>query len=274
MKVRLYDSERPQDRNLLNALYTGFVSCGCSVEVHKLSSYRTPADAPELTVFIGERGENKRPFKAIRGWGKQVLLVERGYFNPTRYYRLALNYAQPYYLIDARYSPQRLETLGVRLENAWNRAARAVLLVEPSEEYLAFHDLPRAYTKVVRETIEREIERKGLNLHVDVHPESARHYVRLQDYLCVVSYGSNLSVEAVRLGIPTVSLGTDFSDPVYCISLRKPADAVDPCCPLHSQRLRYLSALAWCQFSLAEIAGGFAWDTVSEWLLQRRKAEA
>ena len=72
----------------------------------------------------------------------------------------------------------------------------------------------------------------------------------------VVSHGGNIGSDAVMLGRPHVALGPS---PALCVSAKRIGEKV---VPTETERHRWMKALAYCQYSMDEIADGTMWKWV------------
>ena len=77
----------------------------------------------------------------------------------------------------------------------------------------------------------------------------------------MVTYNSIATVEAVQYGIPAFGLAPTAADPVCSNDLTQ---IENPCKPHEDVVYKWLSSIAYGQFSLDEILTGQAWQLVLE----------
>jgi hypothetical protein len=94
----------------------------------------------------------------------------------------------------------------------------------------------------------------------------------LQNCHAVVTHGSNAAVEAIVAGVPAivVSRGACAAEPVAELDDQR---AGRPFFPSEERRRQWAANLAYCQFTLEEIASGAAWRTLHEHTIKEREEE-
>lgn len=78
---------------------------------------------------------------------------------------------------------------------------------------------------------------------------------------CLVTYSSNLCLDAVLFGVPSVVLGDGAARQISSTSLE---DLDKPYLASLHERRQWLNNIAWCQFKVAEFANGLGWLTIRD----------
>lgn len=134
----------------------------------------------------------------------------------------------------------------------WNKSGRHIVVAEPSPTYQRFHGIEgwkdrtiNALRQITDRPIvvrDKEMQRFGRKLHQD-----------LRDAHCLITHGSNAAVEAVIMGCPVV---VDRSSAAALVGLTDLSDIERPAYP---DRAPWCHALAYSQFSEAELVDGTLW---------------
>ena len=75
----------------------------------------------------------------------------------------------------------------------------------------------------------------------------------------MVTFGSNACFDAVLQGIPSVVIGNGVAKPISSVSI----GAIEsPYLAKDGERAQWLHRLAYCQWSMAEMASGEAWPHI------------
>lgn len=77
----------------------------------------------------------------------------------------------------------------------------------------------------------------------------------------VVTYNGAICVDAHRIGVPSIVLGSAPARPIMSTKLE---ELEHPYLASDEERQQWLNNLAWCQFTLGEYANGTAWPTIRE----------
>ena len=133
----------------------------------------------------------------------------------------------------------------------------------PGDSAIAHVDVDAWY----RETAETIRDWHGVEVRFRPHPNAPNVRVRglqtvsepLADALCgalwLVTYNSNIGVDAALAGVPVVAC--DIGSMAWEVAAHHPAD--EPGTP---DRTVWCNQLAWCQWSRDEIENGDAWDAL------------
>lgn len=145
----------------------------------------------------------------------------------------------------------------------WRSPGSKILLVAPSEKPCKYYNINRE--DWIKETIE------SIRAHSDreiiIREKSPRwsrsqstiYNALAQDIWATVTYNSIAAVESVHFGIPAIALAPTAASPVCGDDL---STIEQPFKPNENFIYRWLSSLAYGQFSLIEMLSGQAWQTV------------
>lgn len=173
--------------------------------------------------------------------------VDRGYINPGHfdgYYRISKNGTQARYR-DINLPSDRLDKLKFKREN-WYNPKGHVLICPPTEYIESFYDL------VPGQWLEHAIDlcdRRGYRYIVRNKSSSAPLNSDLKDAQLVMTFNSNVAVDATIKGIPVIA-----SEPSIVEGWR--LESTPPTDEEVSKLLRFIS---YNQFTLEEIRNGTAW---------------
>lgn len=295
MRIALYVSRgrdgaiKPREQAIADALAAGFREHGDTVEVFRTEDFAEPRDGVQLAATIGIKGHSKAIFDSHRRSGRHALLIDKSYIGRSEYLRLSLDGFQPHYAHAKPRPHDRLERAGLRLAPRRGGRGRYVIYAGSSQKYCDWHGLgdATAFAEGVCHRINKAFgtgdERPSLMpllyrpkpSWVAGHPEDAKPIrattfsgpdVKLGELLgnchALVTHGSNAAVEAVIAGVPAVvvSRGACAAEPVAELDLD--TGIWNPRFPNDEERRQWLANLAYCQFTLEEIASGFAWSTL------------
>lgn len=211
-----------------------------------------------------------RPGKQLRKMGKEVLVMERGYVGDRfRWTSLAWNglngRATRYH---GAKTSERFDAHFSHLLKPWKDGGDYVLLIGQvqGDASLGGMDLRQWYERIARESAKAY----GLPVRFRPHPVALKRGHRmlvrgaktlegtleaaLERAAVVVTFNSNTAVEAVLAGVPTVT--QDMGSMAREVTGHRIGDLIRP------ERREWAARLAWCQFEMAEIRSGFAWECV------------
>lgn len=281
MKIRCYMADTARDRRVGEALVAGFKRHGCDADFVRRDDGLQAAD---LAVFVGVRHSSARLRDAAVAANQPYMMLDKGYFDRSRYHRFSVGSPQPLYLNKMDYSANRFNKLFSAHAHTWlGKRGGAIIYVESTQKYYDFYGINdvRAYSAGILGQLKSAARGRW--------PIWYRPRYRGADTLeapmgfttaplgsmcalfphahCVVSHGSNAGVEALLAGVPVVSIGDQSCNPVHDLSVPG-IDALD--LPVLAQPraavMQRCYQLAWCQFSLAEIGRGLAWDVKRRWV--------
>lgn len=299
MKAVLYLSTNDREQEMGRALTAGFnihgVECIAKTRGDFWASGGSPEEAvvdddADIVGFIGVK--SRKMFTACTMQGKVPLLIDKGYFGRGEYYRMSLGSYQPAYLDKINGSPKRFYDLVPGGVQPARRHGNSIMYIGSSQKYCNFHELgdnndySRAVLTLMKDNWSGNIiyrpkpswwaktkagERRDnmRDLGVEFSGPDVQFAKVLNRCYAVVTHGSNGAAEALAAGIPVIMLSEPGVSPVLHLcepnmeSLRKPHA---PYMPSVEKRQHTLFAMAWCQFTVPEMAAGLAWSQLMRWM--------
>jgi hypothetical protein len=284
MKIGLYMTETEGEGQIEKALIAGFKYHGEQTTVIH-THYYNKKDLPQydLIVFVGVRRKSRRIYNHAKEINAHTLMIDKGYMARGQYYRFAVDGIQPKRVPGHPYSDERLRSFGITIKPRSYGAT--ILFAGSSQKYCDFHELgdASAYADHVcgqlnellpgrvvyrpkpswwGRLVDKRVPKGAVLSGPDEPIEDA-----LRKAACVVTHGSNTGIEALISGVPvvTTAYGPEVN-PIYHLAGHSLEQIANPPFPSEDVLRDTLSELAWCQFSLHEVARGFAW-THTRWRL-------
>jgi len=194
---------------------------------------------------------------------RQYVFWDRAYFGGgSQSDRLRITHnAYQKHRIEPDRSLARFETLGGSIR-PWRKSGSHILVVPPSEAILAiFSELPGRQAEWLRYTLKALKSTTDRPVLVSYKGDARPLADRLRDCHAVVTYTSNVAVEAICAGVPAYCAHFAAAGQVAggLHLLHHPGGLDAPPMP---EREAWAASLAWGQFSTAEIRSGFAWSVV------------
>jgi hypothetical protein len=248
-------------RSHAHALADGLARHGIKVEIR-----RDPGHSPPPTKHVACWGW--RMGQRLRKVGAEVLVMERGYlgdrFAWTSLGWNGLNGRATFYAKDdpsrfgAHFGPMR----------QWKLGGKYVLLIGqvPGDQSLGGMDLSFWYARSATQAAKAY----GLPVRFRPHPMAVSRGIRqvvkgaetiggdLEEALSAaaicITFNSNTGVDAVLAGVPTIA--ADRGTMAYEVTARTIGERFVP------DREQWASRLAWCQWTIDEIATGLAWEVI------------
>jgi len=193
--------------------------------------------------------------------GRNWYYGDHAYYRRGRYYRITKNAYQyqpsPAEIASAR--PDRFKLAGMQAAPTWRQHGSTIVICPNSDVYMRqFYGAPASdwIMDVVRQVA--KVSSRNIVVRFKAQADKRPLQQDLHDAWAVVVYNSNAAVEALQAGVPvfvtcpwasTASMGlsdlSKISEPYY------PVD-----------RVKFLWALAYRQWTLQEIASGVAWKAL------------
>lgn len=213
---------------------------------------------PGPCAFYGCSKYTVNVMKTAAGRGTDYYYLDNGYFHPGHYdgyYRVTRN-AEQMTSVPADMTPEqwgRWDRLGQTLK-PWRRSGAHILVIGQSRTYFELRGIrPGTWLWETVAELGRVTDRPLI-----VRPKPTARTQRrpleadLAGAWAVVTYSSNVAVEAVVAGIPAVVLGTAAAAPVSTA-----LEQIET--PEHPDRERWVRWLAANQWTLEEIRNGTCW---------------
>lgn len=275
MKFIFYASDKPREQDLAKAFQTGAILHGHECHIRRLTDGLEPCD---WAMMVGVK--SARLWQECLKAGIKPAMADKGYSRHKRggwceYWRISFGAHNPTLttLTKCGYPSDRFDSLGFDVK-PWRESGNHILICGSSEKYHSFYGLdhPNRWAKRVVARIREHSGRpiiyrpkpswKGAEpIEGTIFSDSKQALSEvLTDCHCVVTHGSNASFEAALFGIPSVVLGEAVMRPESSISLK------DIEHPYMGNRQRIFNAVAYHQWTNAELANGEAFKTIEEWM--------
>lgn len=276
MRICFWHSDKPRERLLADAFATGARMHGDVVELRSLEPEPVVADC-DVACMVGVK--SRELYRAHFSAGAHVLYFDKGYTrhaaaSPVKlweYWRVALDGHHPTAkLMNTPRAGDRWDRLGLVFKPWHKRSDGHIVIAGSSQKYHDFYGLkePTAWTKklvaALRVETRREIVYRPKPSWKDAVPIEGTRFSSgaetIEDVLAnawaVVTHGSNACFEAVLEGVPCVVLGDAVAKPISSTNV---ADIENPRRASYQERLQWAANLAYCQWTMPELASGEAW---------------
>ena len=251
MRHVLY-TQRHKARAHMEAMEKGFPGARISLDEGKLF----PGD-DVLHIVGGLQFGALDRMKEIQRAGAPFIFYDRAYFGggpgSDRLRITAGAYQKHLLQIGVK---GRFQRLGVELK-PWRAGGGHILLVPPSPAVRTLFSVADDWEA----RIVKRLEKVGREVRVSHKGDPIPLEDRLRDCWCVVTWTSNVAVDAIVAGIPAVTSPYSAAAPVSGSLLELETIVKNPIRPA---REAWAESLAWGQFSLDEIRSGHAKEIVME----------
>lgn len=291
MKITCYLSTNSREQEIGRALQRGCDMAGDDVVLKTRSDFWNFGSDEDADVICVVGVKSKKMFNDCTKAGKLPLIIDKGYYGRGEMYRMSLGAYQPPYLdqiiADLWDDPvvfrSRLQACGMRIGLHQPKDRASVMYVGSSQKYCNFHELGdnndyarKVVTRLLGFWPHQIIYRPKPSWWAKSKPSEKRDDLRdifrvrfsgpdeqfataLAQCHAVVTHGSNGAAEALAAGVPVIMLSEEGVSPVWPLCSHNMADVLDLKLPGANERERILAAMGWTQFSITEMATGFAW---------------
>lgn len=273
--LALYSTGKPRDQLLAEALRAAG---------HQVTVLPVDAEIGDYDLHCVISVSSPELWRRLGAAGVKRLLWDKGYNRDfPRWWRVAFDGHQPAdYVGRANHPADRAEAQGWidRIEDLRTSADKGVLLAGASPNYQAFAGLPDPTTyaeqiiAAVRELTDRPIVyrpkpqwREAVAVegaefsHHPVKVKGHRIRVDLERAHVMIVHASNACLEAALAGVPVICLGPAVTRSISSTDL---LDVENPRRATREERLQAVANIAYCQWSLDEIASGEVWPYIQE----------
>jgi hypothetical protein len=215
--------------------------------------------------------------KYVREQGQDYYFIETGYLGNYRcpnnrtgrkvYHRIEKNNMQQRRILDVsddRYKELVKFNPGMQYRG-WKKPGSKILVVLPTEKPFQYYGEDRAkWINMIKHTLKKHTDREIVWRQKASRGERTNDtiYDALDDDIyALVTYNSIATVEAIQHGIPAFGLAPTAADPVCSNDLTQ---IENPRKPHEDVIYKWLSSIAYGQFSLDELLTGQAWQLVQE----------
>ncbi len=291
MKVVSYCSDKPREHLIAQAMKLGIEAHGSTFEMRRTADYGEddegndrcwPGPDPEtdVAVVFGVKGISRQLIKDHRAMGKHTIFLDKGFTREkgenshTKYTRVAVNATSPAsYMMKRKHDSKRAQELKINLEKRKNPDSGHILFCGSSQKYHDFHGLgdSTAYAEKVFRSLRKHTDRqivyrpkpswKGATYikGTSFSPSTSSIAEALKGCYCVITHGSTAAMDAIISGIPAIVLGEGIASPVSSNQLES---IIKPFWPSEDERMRWINAMSYCQWTLDEFRSGEAWKYI------------
>lgn len=287
LRVAFYASTNHRfDLGISGSMRGGVRACGDRYSVLSIADYRgEPSADVDVACFMGVKNKSRLVYDSYRAAGKHTLVFDKGYTRlgggalGTLYWRAVLDDFQPApAVLRAAYPTDRWDRLNLTIKPQRRARKGCILFCGGSQKYCNWHDLGDAnqYARSVLDAASAYTSRElvyrpkpswsgALSLAGYGYSDAeARFRNELERTFHVVTFGSNAAFEALLAGVPALVLGDGVAQVLARTSL---ADIEDPLYPDVDEVYRLGCAVAYHQWTLAELDDGTFWRYLRERLL-------
>lgn len=257
---------------MADAIKRGAAVHGDSVKA--IEGYTGVRDVDGLILF-GIGGHSRLIWDAYEG--KQRILIDKGYTRMP-YYRVAINDFQPLAYMERVQRPNdRLSKLGIRFKK-YDKLGNAILFDGASNKYCLWVGLGdwvewgQSVVDRIRQYTDRPIlyrPRPSNNEPPKIKGARLSVGPLINDLGCsavVVSYGGNIGWDAAIAGVPHFAIGDSIARPISETDWNMLDDPLIP-----DRRNAWASNVAYCQWTLEELASGEAWGYIKTEIINQDK---
>lgn len=286
VRVIFWSSGKPREDAIAAALGQAVRSGGDDFEVRTVEDYHEPSG--DVGCVFGVKGIARRLLDDYRAAGRHALFFDKGHTrrlpDGAALWRVSADGFMPLDTFQRVPRPgDRAKAHGLSLSP--RQFGECVLFAGASQKHCDFHGLgdcseyARRVIAEVRAHTDRPVIYRPKPSWRSAVPidgtEFSRSPTRLADELArcfvLVTHSSNAAVEAILAGVPAIVLGPGIARPV---TSRTVADVEDPYWTLDEERRQWLADLAYCQWSVEEIASGETWKTIGRTIEYERLIRA
>lgn len=276
LKFCFHFADQPRERLLAEAVTEGVKRHGDTATAIPKNAELEDPNAADVHGMVGVKAA--KLFHAALRSGAHALMFDKGYTRhvaPTgprtwEFWRVSLDAHHPVrYLMDQPYPGDRFAGWG-KLVNPWRTDGEHIVFAGSSEKYHSFMGLsdPTAYaTKIIKQVSKmtgRPVVYRPKPSWKGAIPIEGARFSGPDEHIdgvvknawCLITHGSNAALDAIMLGVPAIVLGDGIAKPISSTDL---ADAVGPRMVHHKTRAAWFHAVAYQQFTMAEIAAGEMW---------------
>lgn len=194
-----------------------------------------------------------RGAKELLSQSKDFYRMDHAYIGRLQYFRITRGDFQPPEIVERpadRWDGLKKE-YGLEVK-PWTAGKHVLVTLSAPATYWFFgvDDWPQRIEKEIRKYTDRPIK---------VRVRDAKHsiYEDLKDAHCLVTYASNSAIDALLAGVPVFTQGPSIARPMGAW-----LDSIEN--PRYPEREDFFRHMAYCQFTVAEFASGFALKTADE----------
>jgi hypothetical protein len=274
--VLIYYGGGSRSRTICHAMQTGIKKAGMMARLRDQAYYRTPKT--RIAVHYGLSGNLRKIWTDHQKDGHTSIYIDLGYWGRREggrfrgYHKFVINGRHPTEYFQNRQKPgDRFKIFKLKIQD-YRKRGDAVLIAGMSGKAAKFEgfgylEWEKNAIAELRKHTDREIiyrPKPGKSHGTDpiegtTHsPRSEKLESVLRRTHAVVSHHSNVNIDGLIRGVPSFCV-EGVAVPMSLGDLSQIENAYYP-----PDRERWLNDIAYCQFSVAEMASGLAWKTLME----------
>ena len=265
------------------ALIKGMAIHGDELVMVPKGQYKGPLVGIDAAMMFGVK--SRKMFQPHIDLGIPAIYIDKGYLGPrgtearARYFKFSVNAMHPIAYFQAeRRDDDRFKTLKIRpakWRKTWDDSH--ILVALSSQKYCEWIGLNDA-TKYAAKLVKGIAKETGGARPIIYRPKPSwldaeevkgagfsRPPERIRDVLrgchALVTHGSNAAIDALLAGIPVIVLGDGIAKPVAGQSIKK---IKRPYAPSRHALYQWLADMAYCQWTIEELASGEAWAHIKQ----------
>lgn len=225
----------------------------------------TPSNLP--LVIRGLATDSQRALTWCKENSYDFYAIDTGYMQPSskkEYHRVTKNNLQnlgP--IIERPYD--RLKILNWKYRKHNNKASK-ILICPPSQKVMKFYgqDLD-TWMKYITSEIKKYTDRP---IEIRTKPPRSERvttntiWQALDNAYCLITYNSIAATEALLYSVPAITLAPNAASVLCNTSIKDLSTGLK--IPTKDKLYAFASHLSYCQFTQAELASGYAYNTVNE----------
>lgn len=274
MNVTFWSAGKPREDRIAAALGKAVLAGGDGFEVRAVEDYRAPVG--EVGCVFGVKGISRRLLDDHRAAGKHVLFFDKGHtrqkVNGEALWRVSVDADMPLSTFQRERRPDdRARALAFTPAPRW--FGDRVLFAGSSQKHCDFHGLgdctayARGVIKQIHAITDKPVIHRPKPTWRDAMPIDGVAFSRppttladeLKRCFVLVTHSSNAALDAILAGVPAIVLGPGIARPV---AAHRIADIDRPFWPSEQTRRQWFADLAYCQWTLNEMASGEMWNTI------------
>lgn len=285
MNVAFFASHKDREYAIADHFAQGVRKHGDTCNVMPTADYQGPNNETDVAVFIGIKGYSRLIMETHVAAGKHSIICDKGYCGGPRgprskYVRVSIDDLQPHmYFQTPHRSDARIKELGVQLQPT-KKNGNNIFIAGGSLKYANWHrfngkdgmdPLTRWAHDLIRNISGRTPRpivyspKPSWKEAVPIPDSRFAHPANLEKELAnayaVVTYGSNVGIDALTAGVPNFCLGDGIVRSLCITTIRK---INEPYYPTDEERWQMLADISWCQWNLEELKNGQGWETMKE----------
>lgn len=272
MKVTVYTSRARRARTVAQIVSQGLMQCGEAVTLRHEAEY-VGIEGADYVVWYGLAGNGMRMLRDFQTRNQPFAYIDLGYFGRKRespplveFHRIAVNSYHPTAYLRRNLSTSRFLQFGRPIQ-PWHTTGDEILVIGMSDKAARVWGLGSGTAHAqwlvdeVRKHTDRPIAYSPKPSWSEAQPIPGTRYARgpLQEELscawAVVTWQSNVSIDALIAGVPCFVLADAPASLMGHQDLRRINTPRYP-----EDRLAFCGDLAHCQYSLAEMSSGYAFQ--------------